>query len=142
MNVSAKVEYGLKALIHLACNADQGLVPAREIAGACGVPIKYLEQILGVLRQGGIVEAQVGSAGGYRLVRPARFITAGEAIGLLDERLGLEVTAPELGQPGKDPIDHLWRRIEVAIHSVVDGVSIEELAIAAGSASSRQRGAS
>ena len=89
MNVSAKSEYGLRALVHLHRAGLSGLTPAREIAGACGVPLKYLEQILRVLKDGGLVEAQVGIAGGYRLSRPGSLITAGEAIRLLDERLGL-----------------------------------------------------
>ena len=70
MNVSAKSEYGLRALIVLADRASEGLVPARQIAESCEVPIKYLEQILKALRDGGLVEGQVGAAGGYRLTRP------------------------------------------------------------------------
>jgi Rrf2 family protein len=130
MNVSAKSEYGLRALVHLARHAREGLTPAREIAADCGVPIKYLEQILAVLREGGLVEAQVGSAGGYRLARPASFMTAGEAIRLLDERLGL--ADPPAAKLGIDPVRDLWARIEAAIHTVVDDVTIADLAAPGG----------
>jgi Rrf2 family cysteine metabolism transcriptional repressor len=139
VNVSAKSEYGLRSLVYLAQHAQEGLTPAREIAKACGVPIKYLEQILGVLRDGRVVEAQVGSAGGYRLARPARFISAGEAIRLLDERLGLGEAPPALGRRGDDPIRRLWERIEAAVVAVVDDVSIEDLARATGSGPARER---
>lgn len=138
MNVSAKSEYGLRALIHLARHAGEGLIPAREIAASCGVPIKYLEQILGVLREGRIVGAQVGSAGGYRLARPARFISAGEAIRLLDERLGLGEPLPA-GSRTDDPVQHLWRRVEAAILAVIDDVSIEDLALTAATGRARER---
>ena len=127
MNVSAKSEYGLRALVHLARHAGQGLVPAREIADSCEVPIKYLEQILGVLRAGGLVEAQVGAAGGYRLARPARFMTAGEAIRLLDERLALGESPSPSGR-ASDPIRNLWTRVEAAILAVVDHITIADLA--------------
>lgn len=141
MNVSAKSEYGLKALIHLARHASEGLTSAREIATACSVPVKYLEQILGVLREGRIVEAQVGSAGGYRLSRPARLISAGEAIRLLDERLGLGEPIPRGDRRADDPIQRLWKRVEAAILAVVDDVSIEDLALTAGTERAHERSA-
>ena len=129
MNVSAKSEYGLRALIVLADRASEGLVPARQIAGSCEVPIKYLEQILKALRDGGLVEGQVGAAGGYRLTRPARFITAGDAIRLLDERLGLadlpgESRAPAASTPG---LRHLWTRLEEAIADVLYSTTLADL---------------
>lgn len=130
MNVSAKSEYGLRALVHLHRAGLSGLTPAREIAASCGVPLKYLEQILHVLKDGGLVEAQVGIAGGYRLCRPGPLITAGEAIRLLDERLGLGSGAT----PGSSPADGLgllWERIDTAIRGVVDTTTIADLAISA-----------
>ena len=141
MNVSAKSEYGLRALIHLHRTGSAEMTPAREIAATCGVPIKYLEQILRVLREGGLVEAQVGIAGGYRLTKPGSLITAGEAIRLLDERLGLGVSA-SAGSIPEDGLGLLWRRIESAIGGVVDTTTIADLAIAAPSAARQERAAS
>ncbi|HET6362040.1 MAG TPA: Rrf2 family transcriptional regulator [Gemmatimonadota bacterium] len=129
MNVSAKSEYGLRALVHLHRTGLSGMTPAREIAGACGVPLKYLEQILRVLKDGGLVEAQVGIAGGYRLSRPGSLITAGEAIRLLDERLGLG-SRGTAGPPATDGLGLLWDRIESAIRGVVDTTTIADLAFA------------
>jgi len=130
MNVPAKSEYGLQALMHLAEHGAQGLIPAREIAASGGIPVKYLEQILKHLGDGGLVEGHVGAGGGYRLTRPARFITAGEAIRLLDERLGLG----ETGGPGSrksvlpgDALGQLWARVEEGIQAVVDVVTIADL---------------
>jgi Rrf2 family protein len=139
VNVSAKSEYGLRALVHLHRAGLSGLTPAREIAAACGVPIKYLEQILRVLKDGGLVEAQVGIAGGYRLSRPGALITAGEAIRLLDERLGLG--SGPAGTPAADGLGLLWERIESAIKGVVDTTTIADLAFSIPSAD-RARAAS
>jgi Rrf2 family protein len=140
MNVSAKSEYGLRALVHLHRAGMANLTPAREIAAACGVPIKYLEQILRVLKEGGLVEAQVGIAGGYRLSRPGALITAGEAIRLLDERLGLGARS-EAGGPAADGVGLLWERIESAIRGVVDTTTIADVAFSV-SAGDRARAAS
>ena len=129
MNVSAKSEYGLQALVHLhGAGLAGGLTPAREIAAACGVPLKYLEQILQLLKDGGLVEAQVGIGGGYRLTRPGSLITAGEAIRLLDERLGLGASASAEAPPA-DGLALLWGRIDAAIRGVVDTTTIADLAL-------------
>lgn len=140
MNVSAKSEYGLRALVHLHRAGSPGLTPAREIAASCRVPIKYLEQILRVLKDGGLVEAQVGIAGGYRLSRPGSLITAGEAIRLLDERLGL-ASGGAPGAPPADGLGLLWERIESAIRGVADTTTVADLAISAPSGN-RARAAS
>ena len=143
MRLSRRSEYGLRALVHLHRAGPGGMTPAREIAAACVVPLKYLEQILGVLREGGLVEAQVGSTGGYRLTRPGSLITAGEAIRLLDERLGLGAGATgALGTAPEDGLGLLWRRIESAIRGVVDTTTIADLAIAAPPAAHSARVAS
>jgi Rrf2 family transcriptional regulator, cysteine metabolism repressor len=140
VNVSAKSEYGLRALVHLHRAGFSGMTPAREIAAACGVPLKYLEQILRVLKDGGLVDAQVGIAGGYRLSRPGSLITAGEAIRLLDERLGLG-SGSSTGEPATDGLGLLWERIESAIKGVVDTTTIADLAFSVPSAG-RARAAS
>ncbi|HKY60420.1 MAG TPA: Rrf2 family transcriptional regulator [Gemmatimonadota bacterium] len=130
MNVSAKSEYGLRALVHLHRAGTSRMTPAREIGAVCGVPLKYLEQILRVLKDGGLVEAQVGIAGGYRLSRPGSLITAGEAIRLLDERLGLGSRSAG-GAPASDGLGLLWERVESAIKGVVDTTTIADLAFSA-----------
>ena len=119
----------MRALMHLARRRHEGLVPAREIAEASQVPVKYLEQILKVLRDGGLVEGQVGVAGGYRLTRDPHLISAGEAVRLLDGRLGLGTPAPDR-TPG-DPLAELWRRADEAVAAVLDAVTVADLAAAA-----------
>ncbi len=136
MNVPTKSEYGLRALIYLASHAGHGLVPAREIAERWHVPVKYLEQILRILREGGLVEGQVGVGGGYRLTRPASAMTAGEAVRLLDGRI-----APMGGLSPYQPVPsefelasglhRLWARTQEAMLAVLDGTTVADLCLPA-----------
>lgn len=48
------------------------------------IPLKFLEQILLILRKGGIMHSRRGAGGGYQLVRPATRITVGEILELVD----------------------------------------------------------
>ena len=72
MRLSARVDYALRAVAELAAtSADGKLVTADRLAGAQQIPPKFLESILLQLRRGGVVTAQRGPEGGYRLARPA-----------------------------------------------------------------------
>jgi Rrf2 family protein len=132
LNVSTKSEYGLRALIYLATHTGRGPVPAREISESWHVPVKYLEQILRTLREGGLVEGQVGVGGGYRLTRPAGSITAGEVIRLLDGRIAPMgcVSASEY-VPCEFELKRLLARTREAMLTVLDGTTIADLCVPA-----------
>ena len=132
MNVSTKSEYGLRALIYLASHDDRGAVPAREIAAEWNVPVKYLEQILKALKEGEIVESQVGVGGGYRLSRPASLITAGEVIRILDGRIAPMgcVSSSDYVPCEFEPscgLRTLWARTRAAMLGVLDQTTIADL---------------
>jgi Rrf2 family protein len=132
MNVSTKSEYGLRALMYLASQTDRDAIPAREIAERWNVPVKYLEQILKLLKDGGFVESQLGVGGGYRLSRPASLIIVGDVIRALDGRL-----APMgcVSSYDYDPCEFeagcglkvLWSRTRAAILGVLDQTTVADL---------------
>ena len=135
MNVSTKSEYGLRALIYLAGSRDGRAIPAREIAERWKVPIKYLEQILKTLKEAGLIEGQVGVAGGYRLRRPASLITAGEVIRVLDGRLAPMgcVSAYDYEPCEFEPtcgLKTLWAKTRAAMLGVLDQTTIADLTVA------------
>jgi Rrf2 family protein len=79
LKVSQKLEYAMRAMIELARRADEGvLVPAREIAERQQVPLRFLEQQLGALNRGGLVESFRGAGGGCRLSRAPEAITVAD----------------------------------------------------------------
>src|ERR1051325_7269327 len=83
MRISAKVDYAVRAAIELAV-AGERLTKADAIAHAQDIPPKFLENILGDLRQGGLVRSQRGAEGGYRLARPAGEITVADIIRVVE----------------------------------------------------------
>jgi Rrf2 family protein len=133
MNVSTKSEYGLRALIYLAGHDKGRVIPAREIAEKWAVPVKYLEHILKTLKDGGLIEGQVGSGGGYRLARPSTLITAGQVIRLLDGRLApMGCVSSHNYEPCEFEdgcgLKTLWARTRMAMLSVLDQTTIADLA--------------
>ena len=82
--LTAKGKYGLKALGHLASLKPGVMVQATDIAEDNNIPKKFLDTILGELRNAGIVYSKKGPAGGFMLARPASDIKVGQVVRTLD----------------------------------------------------------
>ena len=80
MRVSAKVDYALRAVIELAAQEDDRPFKGERIAQAQEIPLKFLENILGELRQAGIVRSQRGAEGGYWLGRSPEEISVADVV--------------------------------------------------------------
>lgn len=84
MKLSKKGEYAVRALLHICFEKTRDVVTIQEIARQERIPLKFLEQILGALKKGGILSSRRGVSGGYRLSRPAREINLGDVIRLIE----------------------------------------------------------
>jgi len=85
--LTKKGKYGLKAAVHLAGLRPGESALVAEIAEANMIPKKFLDAILGELRNSGILHSKKGKGGGYMLARPASKIMLGEIVRTLDGSL-------------------------------------------------------
>ena len=82
--LTAKGKYGLKALVHLSSLPAGETAQAIDIAEANNIPKKFLDAILGELRNAGVVHSKKGPGGGYMLARPPGEIKLGLVVRTLD----------------------------------------------------------
>ncbi len=68
-------------------------MPALDVAERQGISKKYLEQILPLLKQAGLIKAQKGLRGGYTLTRPASEITLYDVLNALDSSIFEEMSS-------------------------------------------------
>ena len=87
MRLTAKSEYALLALVHLARHDEEGFLSVQEIAEAQELPPRFLEQIFMTLKRARYVRSLKGPRGGFQLARPAGKITLAEVIRLIDGAL-------------------------------------------------------
>ena len=129
MAITTRSEYGLRALVVLAEQLDDELTSAKELARTEQIPLKYLEQILAELKRAQLISSQAGARGGYRLSRPARDITVGEVVRVLDgSQAPMGCTTPASDQaPAEGNLRVLWQRLHRAINDVLDGTTLEQL---------------
>jgi len=81
---SKKTKYGLKALIYLARQYDQGPILIADLARDENIPKKFLEAILLALKNNGILQSKKGKGGGYYLARHPKNITFGQAVRIME----------------------------------------------------------
>jgi len=88
--LTQRSRYALRAMLVLANErAGQPPVPMSRIASEAQIPRKFLEIILGELRQAGFVNSTRGKAGGFHLARPAHLISFGDIIRTIEGPLAL-----------------------------------------------------
>jgi len=128
MRLSTKGEYAVRAVLDLAQHQGQGLVPIQEVARRQGVPQRYLEQVLLVLKRAGLLASRRGSAGGYRLARSPEEISVGAVLRAVE---GASAPFEPLGHrasPDGHDLVELWEEIADAVSRVVDRLTFGELA--------------
>ena len=99
MKISKKAEYALRALVAMSRSTVGTVFSIQTLASEESIPLKFLEQILLVLRKGGILHSRRGAGGGYHLARAAARISVGDVLELIDGPLQL-LPAGEAVSPG------------------------------------------
>ena len=131
MIVSTRGRYALRILIELAELDNGGYVPMKTIAENQGLSLKYLERIIPVLTQNGILEGVQGKNGGYRLCRKPEEYTVDEIL-LLTEGDLAPVSCLECGAEPCARLDNcrtvdMWAGFHKLIHGYFKGVTLADL---------------
>lgn len=136
MRLTAKSEYGLLAMIDLACREGKGPVSTREISIRQGIPPKYLEQLFVALRKAGLVHAVRGARGGFALDCPAEQITVLDVVEALEGSLRPTVCDSERAavceRSGSCAAANVWERATSAVRDVLETTTLASLAYAQG----------
>ena len=130
MRVSAKVDYALRAVIELATAGD-GPVKGERIAQAQEIPLKFLENILGDLRQAGIVRSQRGVEGGYWLARPPEEISVADVVRTVEGPIAnVRGIGPEsVSYVGSaERLQDVWIAVRANLRAVLERVTIADVA--------------
>ncbi|HEY8063558.1 MAG TPA: Rrf2 family transcriptional regulator [Methylosinus sp.] len=132
--LTKKGKYGLKAMAHLARFAPGRPVTVAEIATGQNIPKKFLDAILGELRNSGYVVSKMGKGGGYALARPAAGIIVGDIIRALDGPLAPLPCASQTsyrpcddcGDVDRCQIRLLMQEARQALSAVLDNYTLEQ----------------
>jgi Rrf2 family protein len=131
MRVTAKSDYALRALIEIARRNDGAPVSAEEIGRLQDIPHGFLQAILADLRRTGILVAQRGQSGGWRMGKDADTVTVADVIRAVDGPLvsiyGLRPEAVEYNESAS-VLQHVWIASRHSLRDVLEKVTVRQLA--------------
>jgi Rrf2 family transcriptional regulator, cysteine metabolism repressor len=126
---STRARYGMRAMLDLAVN-DEGLVLLKDIAARQGISKRYLEHMMTLLRNGGLVTAERGARGGYRLARPAEAIGLDEIVEALEGRIAPVdcVEDSSICERAEEcVVRDLWFQVTEAMRGILREQTLEDL---------------
>jgi len=134
MKISARDEYACSAVLELSLNYDsEAPVRVQDIAQRQNIPMKFLFQIMQILKRVDIVRSRRGTEGGYVLTRPPNQLTVGDVIRSMSGpfvQLSCLESGNFLDDCGKQNMCQfkpIWAEVDRAIGSVLNSVTFEEL---------------
>ena len=131
MRISMKSDYALWAAMELAASYGGRPLQTSEIAARRGIPESFLEQLLPSLRRAGIVASNRGPQGGHSLaIHPYR-VTAGDVIRAVEGPMAVMdcvEASDRCRRSSSCVLKGVWGEVRSAIESVLDRVTIGELA--------------
>ncbi len=134
MKFSAQEEYGLRCLLSLAREGDDGFLTIPEISKREGLTPSHVAKLLSILRRAGFVNSTRGQLGGYSLGRRAKDMVVRDVLEALGGRLYDEGFCERhsgiLTSCVHDTdclIRPLWSNVQHAVDSVLSNVTVADL---------------
>ncbi|MCJ7777522.1 MAG: Rrf2 family transcriptional regulator [Sedimentisphaerales bacterium] len=130
MKLSTRTRYGIRAIIELAENYKQGPLQLRNIAQHQEISVKYLEQIVAILKAGGFIRSIRGAKGGYILAKAPNQIKLNDVFDCLEgpvrmvECVGNEDYCARFADC---VARQLWQRVSDAIRAVLSSITLQDL---------------
>jgi Rrf2 family protein len=127
MKFSTKAEYGLKAMVNLAQSyPDQKT--SKEIATEEDVSVKYMERLLCILRDEGLIESTRGKEGGYKLSKKPESISAGKIIEALEGEISpMRCVGKFCAAEKKCPSSIVWNLLGEQIKKTLYSIKLDSL---------------
>ena len=129
--ISTRGRYALRVLIDLAEHRNGSYIPMKDVADRQDISLKYLERIVPVLTQSGLIEGVHGKGGGYRLVKNPDECRVGDILRLTEGDLApvacLAQGAPSCARVADCRTLGMWKKFNTLINDYFDGITIADL---------------
>ena len=130
MKLSTRTRYGLRAIIELAENGGEAPLQTKVIAGSQDISVKYLEQLMTILRSAGFVRSIRGSKGGYMLAKSPNQIKISDVFDCLEGHVTTVecVEDKSFCKRAEDCVARqVWAQVQQAIKNVLQSITLQDL---------------
>jgi FeS assembly SUF system regulator len=130
IRMSKLADYSFIILIHMG-NRDQATWAASDLSTETTLPLPTVAKLMKVLAKAGIVIAQRGAAGGYRMAASACEITIARIIEAVDGPIALTDCVDDgehdCAVQSLCPMHGGWNKINKAMKQALEGVYLSDL---------------
>lgn len=131
LRISKLTDYAVVLTTHLA--GRSGAYAVRDLSAVTGIPEPTARKVLKLLARAEVVASVRGARGGYRLARPPAEIAIVEVIGAIEGPVAVtecstDETAGSCEYEGACDVQANWQRINAAIQSALEGISLADMA--------------
>lgn len=131
MRISTKGRYALRMLLDLADHKEEGYIALKDIAIRQEISKKYLENIVSILNQSGLLRTNRGFQGGYMLAKEANQYTVGDILRITEGDLfPVACMADDPNQCARSSFCQtlpVWQGLSKVINEYVDGVTLQDI---------------
>ncbi len=131
MMISTRGRYALRVMVDLAEHSGEGSVAMKEVAARQQVSLKYLERIMPLLVEKGLVEGVRGKGGGYCLTREPEEYPIGEILRATETSLAPVACLAEGAEPCKRasfcPTLPMWKELDALVNGFLDSKTLADL---------------
>lgn len=131
MKISTKGRYALRMMLDLALNQGDNYIALKTVSERQKISKKYLEQIVPALSRAGLLDANRGYKGGYRLSKAPEEYTIAEILSLTEGSLApvscLDKNPPACERSPFCPTLPLWKGLEDVIEGYLSSITLEDL---------------
>jgi len=130
MKLSTRTRYGIRAILELAQKSGRAPLQIKIIAKHQDISVKYLEQLMTILKSAGFVRSIRGSKGGYILAKAPNQIKLSDVFNCLEGSIAtIECVENELYCPRvADCIARqVWVQVQEAITNVLQAITLQDL---------------
>ena len=131
MKISTKGRYALRMLIDLAQHQNEGFVALKDIAARQNISKKYLEQIVPLLNNSNMLQANRGFQGGYRLAGKPSDYTVGAILRLTEGGLApvacLDCEPYGCEMKATCATLSMWEGLYKVMTEYLDGITLQDI---------------
>jgi Rrf2 family cysteine metabolism transcriptional repressor len=130
MKLSTRTRYGIRAIIEIAENSGRGPLQTKVIAKSQDISVKYLEQLMAMLRSSGFVRSIRGAKGGYMLAKAPNQIKLSDVFDCLEGHVTTVecVGDKDFCERAADCVARqVWAQVQQAITNVLQSITLQDL---------------
>ncbi len=131
MKLSTRTRYGVRALLELAGSYGKGPLQIKVIAHRQDISVKYLEQLIAILKSAGLVKSIRGSKGGYVLAKTPNQIKLGDVFDCLEGLSAITVECVENENYCVRAADcvtrQVWTQLQETMENVLQSITLQDL---------------